>query len=68
MWVDREVAMTHTSIRCLLRLHRYHWYSTDDGSRYQRCERCGHDRGPSEGGPGYAAAGWAGGGGGGGAG
>lgn len=31
-------------IRCLLRLHQWHWLSTEDGDRYQTCLRCGRDR------------------------
>ena len=30
--------------RCLLRIHRWHWVSTEDGERYECCLRCGRDR------------------------
>jgi hypothetical protein len=59
-----EVSMPHKSIRCRLGEHHYRWFSTDDGSRYQRCDRCGQDRGPSQGGPGVFAGAPTGGGGG----
>jgi hypothetical protein len=35
---------TTRPFRCLLRLHRWVWASTEDGDRFQRCIRCGHDR------------------------
>ena len=41
----------HTPLRCRLHLgHRWHPMTTEDGSRYRRCLRCGEDddgtRGP----------------------
>jgi hypothetical protein len=31
-------------VRCrILRLHRWVWRSTDDGSRYEACARCGRE-------------------------
>jgi hypothetical protein len=39
------IATTRPSIRCrVLRRHRWVLRSTDDGSRYQACIRCGHER------------------------
>ncbi len=29
---------------CRVQRHRWRWYSTEDGDRYQRCVRCGSDR------------------------
>jgi hypothetical protein len=43
---DQEVAMRHAPIRCRLGQHHYRWHTTEDGTRYQQCERCGEDRGP----------------------
>ena len=34
----------HGPLRCRLNLHHdWHYESTEDGSRYQRCRRCGKD-------------------------
>jgi hypothetical protein len=43
----QEGTMTRTTrrpFRCLLRIHRWHWLSTEDGERYECCLRCGLDR------------------------
>jgi hypothetical protein len=42
--VDLEVTMPRRPITCRMNLrHRWRTYSTGDGSRYQRCARCGKD-------------------------
>lgn len=36
--------MATTPLGCKLNLHHaWKWRSTEDGSRYQRCSRCGKD-------------------------
>jgi hypothetical protein len=37
-----------SSFRCrVLGLHQWSRHSTEDGTRYQSCDRCGTDRGPA---------------------
>ena len=43
----QEETMTPTTRRpllCLLRIHRWHWASVEDGGRYQGCLRCSQDK------------------------
>jgi hypothetical protein len=43
-----RAALTHRSrpFRCVLGLHVWKRHSTEDGGRYDSCDRCGTDRGP----------------------
>ena len=49
---NEETAMTtiHKPLTCRLNLHhRWRWLSTEDGGRYEQCEKCGKDRDKSRG-------------------
>ena len=50
---ERAMIITTTTqpLTCRLHLHhRWRWLSTEDGGRYERCERCGKDRSEKVGG------------------
>jgi hypothetical protein len=53
--ISLEVTMPRHPITCRMNLrHRWRTYSTEDGSRYRRCARCGKDHnnignGPADG-------------------
>jgi hypothetical protein len=53
---DGDTAMiikTATPLTCRLNLHhRWRWLSTEDGDRFERCEKCGKDRSEKVGGGG----------------
>jgi len=52
--VEEEKAMHSKPLTCRLNVHHlWRWDSAEDGSRYQRCAKCGKDRAdyPEEGGP-----------------
>jgi len=40
---DTKEEKMRRPLRCLLGRHAYRSVSTEDGSRYRRCSRCGHD-------------------------
>jgi hypothetical protein len=46
--VNGEIAVTttiHKPMTCRLNLHhRWRWLSTEDGDRFERCQKCGKDR------------------------
>lgn len=51
---QKEKTMSHKALMCRLNLHHdWHWNQTEDGSRYQRCAKCGKDKSDShdDGGP-----------------
>lgn len=42
---------TTTPLTCRLNLHhRWRWLSTEDGDRFERCQKCGKDRSEKVGG------------------
>jgi hypothetical protein len=48
-----EIAVTtiHKPLTCRLNLHhRWRWLSTEDGDRFERCQKCGKDRSEKVGG------------------
>jgi len=53
------IVKTATPLMCRLNLHhRWRWCSTEDGDRFERCEKCGKDRSEKVGGgPGVGVAG-----------
>ena len=53
------IVKTATPLTCRLNLHhRWRWCSTEDGDRFERCEKCGKDRSEKVGGgPGVGVAG-----------
>ena len=53
------IVKTATPLACRLNLHhRWRWCSTEDGDRFERCEKCGKDRSEKVGGgPGVGVAG-----------
>lgn len=55
---DMIVMTRHTPVLCRLNLrHRWQWHTTDDGTRYLQCMRCGKDEtGERGGGAGAGAA------------
>jgi hypothetical protein len=45
------ITTTRKPLPCRLNLHhRWRWLSTEDGDRYEQCERCGKDRSEKVGG------------------
>jgi hypothetical protein len=45
------ITTTHKPLTCRLNLHhRWRWLSTEDGDRYEQCEKCGKDRSEKVGG------------------
>ena len=45
------IIKTATPLTCRLNLHhRWRWLSTEDGDRFERCEKCGKDRSEKVGG------------------
>ena len=45
------ITTTHKPLTCRLNLHhRWRWLSTEDGDRFERCEKCGKDRSEKVGG------------------
>ena len=44
------ITTTRKPLTCRLNLHhRWQWLSTEDGDRYEQCEKCGKDRDKSRG-------------------
>jgi hypothetical protein len=45
------ITTTRKPLTCRLNLHhRWRWLSTEDGDRYEQCEKCGRDRSEKVGG------------------
>ena len=45
------IIKTAKPLTCRLNLHhRWRWESTDDGDRFERCQKCGKDRSEEVGG------------------